>query len=134
VTPYVVSLQVLPPSGLVNIQIFGIKNDACTRKAQRFFKERRVPVHFVDFKVRSPSKGELRRFAQRFGMEGILDREAKRFSSLGLHTAHYGEERWLEVAMEEPLILRMPLVRSGNQFTVGVDEEAWRSWLKDGQS
>ena len=51
----------------MDVQIFGVKNDADTRKALRFFQERRVKVHFVDFKVRAPSKGELRRFTQKFG-------------------------------------------------------------------
>ncbi len=113
----------------MNVQIFGTKNDADTRKALRFFKERRIPVHFVNFKVKPPSKGELRRFVQRLGWEAVVDRQSKRFRSLGLETAHYGEDRWLEIASEEPMILRMPLVRSGNHLSVGADESTWRAWL-----
>ena len=60
----------------MEVQIFGVKNDANTRKALRFFKERRVKVHFVDFKQRAPSKGELNRFFQRFGEELLIDRDA----------------------------------------------------------
>ena len=55
----------------MEVQVFGIKNDADTRKALRFFKERRVKVHFMDFKQRNPSKGELRRFFERFGDEVV---------------------------------------------------------------
>ena len=113
----------------MNIQIFGVKNDAETRKALRFFQERRIQVHFNDFKTRAPSKGELRRFVQKFGVDSIIDRESKRFASLGLHTAHYGEERWLEIASEEPLILRMPLVRGDGKVTVGHAEDEWREWV-----
>jgi arsenate reductase len=113
----------------MEVQIFGIKNDANVRKAERFFKERRVPVHFVDFKQRAPSKGELRRFFQKFGEEGLIDRESKRFRALGLQTAYYGDDRWLEIATEEPLVLRMPLVRNGKELTVGLAEETWREWL-----
>lgn len=113
----------------MQIQIFGVKNDADVRKALRFFKERRVQVHFVDFKQRTPSVGELRRFFQKFGEERLIDRDGKRFKSLGLQTAYYGDDRWLEIASDEPLILRMPLVRNGNQLTVGLDEATWRSWL-----
>ena len=112
----------------MDVQIFGVKNDADTRKALRFFKERRAKIHFNDFKVREPSPGELRRFARKYGIDALIDRDAKRFKSLGLHAAHYGEERWLEIAAEEPLILRMPLVRHGERVTVGFDEETWRSW------
>jgi arsenate reductase len=110
-------------------QVFGVKNDADTRKALRFFKERRVTVHFVDFKQRNPSPGELRRFFDRFGEERLVDRSAKRFAALGFQAAYYGDERWLQIACEEPLILRMPLVRSGQRLSVGHDEDAWRSWL-----
>lgn len=112
----------------MDVQIFGVKNDADTRKALRFFKERRIKAHFVDFKVRGPSKGELRRFFQKFGADEVVDRASKRFQALGLGTAHYGDERWMEIAEEEPLVLRMPLVRYGNQFTVGHAEQSWRSW------
>lgn len=114
----------------MDVQIFGIKNDADTRKALRFFKERRINVHFVDFKVRGPSKGELRRFVQKFGADAVIDREAKRFKALGLQTAYYGDDRWLEIASEEPLILRTPLVRRQNDLTVGLAEDTWREWAQ----
>lgn len=112
----------------MDVQIFGVKNDADTRKALRFFQERRIKVHFVDFKVRGPSRGELRRFFQKFGADGVVDRGSRRFQALCLHAAHYGEERWLEIAEEEPLILRMPLVRRQNDLTVGAAEEVWKGW------
>jgi len=113
----------------MEVQVFGIQNDADTRKALRFFKERRLKVHFVDFKQRDPSPGELRRFFERFGEERLIDRSAKRFAALGLRQAYYGNERWIEIASEEPLILKMPLVRSGNRLSVGLDEDAWRAWV-----
>lgn len=113
----------------MDVQIFGVMSDADTRKALRFFKERRVKVHFVDFKVRRPSRGELRRFVQKLGADAILDRGSKRFQALGLKSAHYGEERWLDIAEAEPLILRMPLVRQENRLTAGPAEDAWREWV-----
>jgi arsenate reductase len=113
----------------MDAQIFGVKNDARTRKALRFFKERRVKVHFMDFKQRSPSPGELRRFFQRFGEDRLIDRDSKRFHALGLRNAYYGEERWIEIACDEPLILRMPLVRSGSRLSVGHDEASWKEWV-----
>lgn len=115
----------------MDVQIFGIRNDADTRKAERFFKERRVKVHFVDYKVRGPSKGELRRFVQKFGADALIDRNTKRFKAMGLQTAFYGDDRWLEIAAEEPLILRSPLTRCGNRLSVGLDEAAWREWVAD---
>ncbi len=113
----------------MEVQVFGVKNDPGTRKALRFFKERRVKVHFMDFKQRGPSKGELRRFFDKFGEARLIDRTAKRFEALGLRAAYYGDDRWLEIACHEPLILCLPLVRSSDQLTVGLDEESWKSWV-----
>jgi len=112
----------------MDVQIFGVKNDATVRKALRFFQERRIKVHFVDFKERAPSRGELRRFFDRFGADAVIDRDAKRFQALGLHAAHYGPDRWMDIASEEPLVLRMPLVRQGSQLTVGLAEDRWKEW------
>jgi arsenate reductase-like glutaredoxin family protein len=114
----------------MNIQVFGIPKSADTRKALRFFKERRVPVHFVDLTVRAASKGELMRFAQKFGVEALLDRESKRFQALGLGTAQYSEKKWLELLVEEPLLLRMPLVRNQNLLSLGAAEEVWKDWVR----
>lgn len=118
-----------PASNPVEVQVFGIKKSPDTRKALRFFAERRVRTHFVDFGERSPSPGELRRFLERFGIERLLDRESRRFAELGLRQAMYGEARWLQWMSDEPLILRMPLVRYGGRLTVGLDEATWKSWL-----
>jgi arsenate reductase-like glutaredoxin family protein len=115
--------------GNVEVQIFGIQKSADTRKALRFFKERRVKVHFVDLKVRSASKGELTRFVQKFGVEAVLDRNSRRFQELGLGSALYSDSRWLETLADEPLLLRMPLVRQKHLLTVGLAEEDWGSWL-----
>jgi len=110
-------------------QIFGVRKSAETRKALRFFAERRVKTHFVDFTVRGPSLGELRRFAQRFGASALVDRDGSRFADLGLRAAQLGDEQWLSRLVADPLLLRMPLVRFGNDLAVGPDETAWRSWL-----
>jgi arsenate reductase-like glutaredoxin family protein len=112
----------------MEVQIFGVKKSADTRKAQRFFAERRIRVHFVDLMERAASPGELRRFAQKFGVERLLDRDSRRFAELGLGPARYGDERWLEILADEPLLLRMPLVRSGNLLTVGLAEGDWKTW------
>lgn len=110
-------------------QIFGVRKSADTRKALRFFAERRVQTHFVDFTVRGPSLGELRRFAQKFGAGALVDRAAPRFADLGLRAAQLSDDRWLDTLVAEPLLLRMPLVRFGNQLSIGPDEATWRSWL-----
>ena len=112
----------------MEVQIFGIKKSPETRKALRFFAERRVKTHFVDLQERAASPGELRRFIQKFGAEALIDRSSRRFLDLGLASARLSPERWLDKLAEEPLMLRMPLVRHGSQLTLGDATEIWQSW------
>ncbi|HYW51132.1 MAG TPA: ArsC/Spx/MgsR family protein [Gemmatimonadaceae bacterium] len=115
------------------VQIFGTKKNAGTRKAERFFAERRIPVHFVDLNERAASKGELQRFAQKFGVEALVDRSSRRFLDLGLGPSRYGPDRWLEILLDEPLMLVQPLVRNGAKLTVGGDSDTeWKLWVKEG--
>jgi arsenate reductase (glutaredoxin) len=113
----------------MEVQIFGVKKSPDTRKALRFFAERRVKTHFVDLQERAASPGELKRFAQKFGVEALIDRQSRRFLDRGLATARFSDERWLEKLVEEPLMLRMPLVRHGSQLTLGDATETWHGWI-----
>jgi arsenate reductase-like glutaredoxin family protein len=115
----------------LQVQVFGVRKDADTRKALRFFAERRIRTHFADLDVRPASVGELRRFAQRFGVEALLDRGGRRFADLGLGAAQYGEARWLDRLAQEPLLLRMPLVRASQRLSIGPAEDEWRAWIAD---
>ncbi len=112
----------------MEVQIFGIRKSADTRKALRFFSERRIRTHFVDLLERPAALGELRRFAQKFGVMALVDKGSKRFDELGLRYAQLSDDRWLEKLSEEPLLLRMPLVRNVNQLAIGTEEATWRSW------
>jgi arsenate reductase (glutaredoxin) len=113
----------------LEIQIFGIKKSADTRKALRFFSERRIKTHFVDLLERPAALGELRRFAQKFGVMALVDKESKRFDELGLRYAQLSDDRWLEKLAMEPLLLRIPLVRNANQLVIGADENTWKNWV-----
>jgi arsenate reductase-like glutaredoxin family protein len=112
----------------MEVQVFGIRKSSDTRKALRFFAERRIKTHFVDLQERAASPGELRRFAQKFGAEALVDRGSRRYAELGLGAARVSEERWLERLADEPLLLRMPLVRRQQQLTIGDAEPTWREW------
>jgi arsenate reductase (glutaredoxin) len=112
----------------MDVQIFGTRKSTETRKALRFFAERRIKTHFVDLQERAASPGELRRFAQKFGVQALVDRGSRRFADLGLGAAQLSEERWLDKLAEEPLLLRMPLVRQQQRLTVGDAESTWREW------
>jgi arsenate reductase (glutaredoxin) len=113
----------------MEVQIFGVRKSADTRKALRFFAERRVKTHFVDLQERAASLGELRRFAQKFGVEALLDRDSKRFAELGLRQALYSPDYWLGKLVDEPLMLRVPLIRNGSALTIGYAESDWKKWV-----
>ena len=112
----------------MEVRIFGIRKCADTRKALRFFAERRVKTHFVDLVERAASLGELRRFAQKFGVGALIDSKSRRVAELGLNSARLSDEHWLTRLADEPLVLRTPLVRNANQLTIGLAEEQWRKW------
>jgi arsenate reductase-like glutaredoxin family protein len=114
----------------MEVQIFGTKKNSDTRKAQRFFSERRVKVHFVDLAERAAALGELKRFAQKFGVAALVDRSSKRFLDLGLQYARHSDERWLAILADEPGLLTQPLVRFQHKVTCGVAESEWKQWLE----
>lgn len=117
----------------MEVQIFGLKKSADTRKAQRFFAERRIRAHFIDLAEREMALGELQRFVQKFGVDQIVDRDAPRFRELGMHHSQLNSSRWIEKLLAEPQLLRLPLVRRLGQpvgLTIGVSEDEWKSWVK----
>ena len=114
----------------MDVQIFGTAKCKQTQKALRFFKERRVGVHFMDLTQRAAAPRELERFARKFGTEALLDREGRRFRDLGLQVSHLPESRIIPLLVDDPLLIRTPLVRYGNEVTVGLAEEQWKEWME----
>lgn len=86
-------------------------------------------MHFVDLDERPAAKGELRRFAERFGPAALIDREGARFKALGLRVAGDSPSRLLDRALTEPRLLRTPLVRSGGKVTIGAAADEWQAWI-----
>lgn len=103
--------------------MFGVRKSAETRAALRFFAERRIKVHFVELNERAASPGELRRFAEKFGLQNLLDTGSRRFLDLGRPVAT------LERLCAEPLLLKMPLVRCRQQLTLGAAQDVWEGWI-----
>ena len=112
----------------MEVQIFGIRKSADTRKALRFFAERRIKTHFVDLNEKAASLGELRRFAQKFGVGALIDSNSVAYQDSGLRHARMSDETWLDKLVAQPALLKVPLVRNGNQLTIGSDETTWKAW------
>jgi arsenate reductase len=116
----------------LSIQLFGKKKCSETRAAERFFKERGVPLHAVDLAQKAMSAGELRNVAARVGgMEALIDREGKRYIEKGLKYAAPTGPRIEQMLAADPLLLRTPIVRSGNRATVGYAPDVWQSWIDE---
>ena len=112
------------------IQVFGIERDQATRSAQRFFKERRVPISFVDLRKRPIAPGELRRFVQRLGARALLDETSRAYRDAGLGYMRMDESDIVERLLADPSLLRLPLIRNGNEVTAGRAEPTWTAWVK----
>lgn len=111
------------------MQIFGLKNSPPTRAAERFFKERRIAIHFVDLKQKPMSPGEIRRFTDRFGLTGIVDSEGKAWIDAGLKYMKMPDSELLARIEREPALLRLPLIRCANRLSIGHDEPSWKAML-----
>lgn len=110
----------------MDVQLLGLAKSKATRKAQRFFSERRIPVAFVDLRTRPPAPGELRKWIQRFGVEGVLDADSRSYREQGLQFLGGDEEVWIGRMVADPTILRLPLARCGRDLAVGDDPQAWQ--------
>ena len=107
-----------------------MERDQATRAALRFFKERRTPISFVDLRKRAIAPGELRRFVERLGAEALLDTTGRAYREAGLGYLRMDEAGIVERLLATPALLRLPLVRNGNDVTAGRAETTWSTWLK----
>lgn len=119
-----------PTRKMPDIQVFGRDDSSATRAALRFFRERRVVVHYVDLKKRGIAAGELQRFTQRLGATALLDPTSRPYRDDGLAHLALDEAGAVRRLLADPRLLRLPLVRHGNAVTAGPDETTWAAWLK----
>ena len=110
------------------IQIFGTKKCNDTKKAERFFKERRINYQFIDMKEKGMSKGEFNSVAQAVGgIDKLINENCKDKDMLSLIQHMSGDDR-LEKILENQQILKTPVVRNGRIATIGYCPDAWKDW------
>ena len=123
-------LPAKPTKRMPDIQVFGLDDSSATRAAQRFFRERRVVVSYVDLRKRPIAPAELRRFVERLGARALLDETSKAFRDAGLGYLSLDEAGIVERLLRDARLLRLPLVRHGNEVTAGKAEATWTAWLR----
>jgi len=109
----------------MNIQIFGTPKCQDTRKAQRYFKERGIRFQYIDVTVKGLSKGELASVKAAVGIDNLIDKEGKQYTRRNLAYLTHNVEVEL---LDDPLLLKTPIVRNGNKATVGYQPEVWKEW------
>ena len=111
----------------MNIQIFGTKKCNDTKKAERFFKERRIKFQFIDLKEKALSKGELQSVKKALSLESLINKNSKDYKKLNLDKIRGAETRE-EILLKNPSLYVTPIVRNGKEATVGYDIETWKKW------
>ena len=111
----------------MNIQIYFGKKNFDTQKAERFFRERRIPYQALDLKKHVLGEREVRLMLDAVGMSRLIDREDKKVKE---HPACYydKEELLIPAIRENPWLLKTPIVRNGNRITVGYQPDVWEKW------
>jgi len=117
-----------------DIQVFGLDNDPVTRAAQRFFRERRIVVSFVDLRKRRIAPAELRRFVDRLGARALLDETSRAYRDAGLAYLSMGDDAIVERLLGDAHLLRLPLVRYDTEVTAGRAETTWTEWVRSSVS
>lgn len=110
----------------MNIQIFGSSKCFDTKKAERWFKERRVKYQYVDLLKKGLSPGEYRAVRQKLSFQQLVNTKCKAYSDL--YMAYITPEAAEEKLFDNPQLFNTPIVRNGRQVTVGYCPEAWESW------
>ena len=109
----------------MNIQIFGKSKCFDTKKAERWFKERRVKFQAVDLKKQGMSLGELSSVKNAVGLEAMVD---PKHPDAVLVSYLAGDQTKRGKLVDDPSLLRTPIVRNGKQVTVGYCPEVWEQW------
>ncbi|HRN27532.1 MAG TPA: ArsC family transcriptional regulator [Ignavibacteriaceae bacterium] len=113
---------------IMNIQIIGTKKCKETQKAERYFKERRIPFHFRDLTEKGLAKGELENISRVIPLDDLIDNKSKRFKDRGMQFMVFDIE---EELLSDPLLLKTPIVRNERLVTLGYQPDVWKKWLSN---
>ncbi len=110
----------------MNIQIFGTKKCQNTRKAERYFKERKIPYQFIDLTLKALSKGELSSIKRFIALKDLINTESKEYEASNLKYIIHNTE---DILLNNPLLFKTPIVRNTSKAaTIGYCPEVWKQW------
>lgn len=112
----------------MNIQIFGTKKCFDTKKAERYFKERNIKYQFIDMKEKGMSRGEFNSVKQALGGTDRLVNENFKDKELLTLLNYLSDEDKEEKILENPQIIKTPVVRNGKNATLGYCPDIWKNW------
>lgn len=112
----------------MNIQIFGTKKCFDTKKAERYFKERRVKYQLIDMKEKGMSQGEFNSILKAVGgLDALIDEKCKDLDLLAL-LRYLTDADKAEKVFENQQVIKTPIVRNGKLATVGFQPDIWKQW------
>lgn len=111
----------------MNIQIFGISKCFDTKKAERYFKERKIKYQFIDLNIKGLSKGELQNVRAAVGLRELINEKSKEYTKLNLQNIRTDSVKE-ELLLNNPKLYKTPIVRNGKMATVGYKPEIWKDW------
>ena len=114
----------------MNIQIYGKAKCFDSKKAERYFKERKIKFQYIDVAKFGLSKGEYHSVKNAVGsMAKLIDEKSKEYTNLFI--AHLAEQSDVEERLlDNPGMFKTPIVRNGRKATVGYKPEVWAEWIK----
>ena len=110
----------------MNIQIFGSGKSFDSKKAERWFKERRIQYQYIDTATKGLSPREYQSVKQKVGFEALMNTKCRAYEAL--YMAYLTPDAQEEKLLEHPELFLTPIVRNGREATVGYHPEVWETW------
>ncbi|ENK0839502.1 TPA: arsenate reductase family protein [Clostridium botulinum] len=111
----------------MNIQIFGIKKCFDTKKAERYFKERKIKYQFIDLNIKGLSKGELQSIKSAIGLNELINKDSREYKKTNIGSIRTDSVKE-DLLLNNPRLYKTPIVRNGKKATVGYEPEIWKEW------
>ncbi|KGO14838.1 ArsC family transcriptional regulator [Clostridium botulinum] len=111
----------------MNIQIFGVKKCFDTKKAERYFKERKIKYQFIDLNIKGLSKGELQSIKSAVGLNALINKDSREYKKTNIGSIRTDSVKE-ELLLNNSKLYKTPIVRNGKKATIGYEPEIWKEW------